>query len=192
VACAAGVLLVWLLAFHVDAVRSADDRWYLKAISLHVRWAYLNENGAKLVRLANPSQFALLVAGVAAIALLRRRPWLAAGALFVTLGASLATQAAKVVLDGSRARFPLPDTEYPSGHMTAAAAIALALVLVVPPRLRIPAALLGLAWTAGVGLSLVATGTHRPSDVIGGVLMAGAFAALAFRPSAPDAPRAPR
>ena len=186
------MLLVWLLAFHVDAVRSADDRLYFDAVRFQFRWAYLNENAYKLVRLASPSQFALLVAGVVAIALLRRRPALAVTALFVTLGASLATQAAKVAFGSSRPQDWYPDTDYPSGHMTAAAALALALVLVVPPRLRIPAGLLGLAWTAGVGLSLVATGTHRPSDVIGGVLMAGAFAALAFRPSAQGAPRGPR
>jgi membrane-associated phospholipid phosphatase len=127
----------------------------------------------------------------------RRRPRLALAAVFVTVGSAVATQIAKLVLDSPRAVFPFGETDYPSGHMTAAAAVSLALVLVAPRIARVPAALLGTAWSAGVALSLVSNGTHRPSDVLGGALMAVAFAAPATawpsrRPTAQPAARAAR
>ena len=61
---------------------------------------------------------------------------------------------------------------FPSGHATAAMSLAIALVLVVSPRLRPLAALVGAALALGVSFSVVSMGWHFPSDVIGGFLLA--------------------
>jgi hypothetical protein len=64
---------------------------------------------------------------------------------------------------------------WPSGHATASMSLALCLVLVVGPRLRPLAALVGATYAIGVGYALVALGWHLPSDVLGGYLVAASF-----------------
>jgi hypothetical protein len=61
---------------------------------------------------------------------------------------------------------------FPSGHATAAMSIALAAVLVAPPRARPFAALLGAAFALSMGFCIVSLGWHFPSDVVGGFLLA--------------------
>ena len=77
-----------------------------------------------------------MLAGVCAIALWRRRPADALGALVIVAGANLTTQAMKAVLAHPRLQAavgvgPHHEVGFPSGHATAAASIAIALVLVV-------------------------------------------------------------
>jgi hypothetical protein len=67
---------------------------------------------------------------------------------------------------------------FPSGHATAAMALAVALVIVVSPRLRPLAALCGTAFALAVSFSIVALGWHFPSDVVGGYLLATGWALL--------------
>jgi hypothetical protein len=55
-------------------------------------------------------------------------------------------------------------------------ALALAAVLCAPARLRPAIAALGAVLAVAVGYSVVATGMHYPSDVLGGFLMATAWA----------------
>ncbi|MEZ5116142.1 MAG: phosphatase PAP2 family protein [Candidatus Nanopelagicales bacterium] len=62
---------------------------------------------------------------------------------------------------------------FPSGHATIATASALALVLVSAPAWRRWVGLAGIAWASLVGIATVASGWHRPSDALGGVLLAG-------------------
>jgi membrane-associated phospholipid phosphatase len=68
---------------------------------------------------------------------------------------------------------------FPSGHVTAAMAIVLMLMLVLPPRIRpfvVAAGALGVAWVAS---ATVALGWHRLSDTIGGGLVVAAVCCLA-------------
>jgi membrane-associated phospholipid phosphatase len=76
---------------------------------------------------------------------------------------------------GVRVRVQPFDTSFPSGH-AARAVLLVALVGVLAPRLR----LLGLAWLAAVLVLLVVGSWHTPSDVLGAVLLAGAFSVSAF------------
>jgi membrane-associated phospholipid phosphatase len=68
---------------------------------------------------------------------------------------------------------------WPSGHATAAMALALCAVLVAPPRLRLPVAIAGIAFALAVGVALLVRAWHMPSDVLGGYLMAALWTALA-------------
>lgn len=128
----------------------------------------------------------LLVFLAIACAIGRRREVLAA--IVVVAGANLTTQLLKTTLEHARHKavehgieLPWPDS-FPSGHTTAAASIAVALLLVVPAAHRTAAAVAGVAITAAVGFSVVVLGWHYPSDVLGGLLVVGAwgFAALAW------------
>jgi membrane-associated phospholipid phosphatase len=57
--------------------------------------------------------------------------------------------------------------------------LGLALVLAAPPLWRPLAALVGAAYAAGIGLSVVVLGWHYPSDVVGAFLICGIWACLA-------------
>ena len=65
---------------------------------------------------------------------------------------------------------------FPSGHATAAMSAGLAVVLLVRPAYRLPAALAGAGYAAAVGVASVADGGHYPSDVAGGFLVTAACA----------------
>ena len=64
-------------------------------------------------------------------------------------------------------------------------ALALALVLTMPPILRPAASVVGAAYAAAVGVGVVTLGAHLPSDVIGGFFVATFWAcggAMFLRP----------
>lgn len=62
------------------------------------------------------------------------------------------------------------DASFPSGHATRALLLA-ALVAATVPRLRAPAAV----WACAVLVLLELAGTHTPTDVVGGILVAAAL-----------------
>ncbi|MBB6171628.1 membrane-associated phospholipid phosphatase [Nocardiopsis mwathae] len=68
---------------------------------------------------------------------------------------------------------------FPSGHVTLAVALVLALLLVVPARLRPLAAGAGGLWAGAVAMTTISQGWHRPSDVIGSTLLAFALFCVA-------------
>jgi membrane-associated phospholipid phosphatase len=57
---------------------------------------------------------------------------------------------------------------YPSGTVTAVAALATALTLVMPAKARFPWAVLGLLAIAGTGAAVVVLRWHYPTDALGG------------------------
>ena len=118
---------------------------------------------------------------VIAIASIQRKPQLALVATMAIIGANVSSQLLKyLILDRSDLLdglfYPLPNS-FPSGHSTAAASIAVALVLVLPPLLRAPVVLLAGAAVALLGVSTVVAGWHRMADAIGGVYLATAWGA---------------
>lgn len=124
----------------------------------------------------------LLGGGIVLIALLRARLGAAVAAAVVIAGANLTTQFAKPALEHAD---PLGGDSlrayhgsFPSGHATVAMSLALALVIAIPAALRLPAALVGAAYAALVGVSLLAGRWHYASDVAGGYLVAGAWAGV--------------
>lgn len=133
--------------------------------------------------LSNFSRASLVIgtAFVAVIAALQRRPRLALIAVATIAGANLATQILKyIVLERTDLLggmfYPLPNS-FPSGHATAAASIAVAVLIVVPPLFRAPWVILSALVVAAVGVSTLFAGWHRMADAVGGVFVATAWAA---------------
>ncbi len=118
---------------------------------------------------------------VIAIALAQRRPRLAVAATLAIVGANVSTQLLKTfILDRTDLLggmfYPLPNS-FPSGHATAAASIAVAALLVLPPLLRAPTVIASAVIVAIVGVSTMVAGWHRMGDAIGGVFVATAWGA---------------
>ncbi|PPK93174.1 PAP2 superfamily protein [Kineococcus xinjiangensis] len=152
-----------------------------------------------LLGLLSPAHLLAGLALVAVPALLRRRPLRAGVAAGVVLVAVALTELLKLVV------LPRPGlapgtgaalhNSLPSGHASAAVALVLALLLVVPARWRLPVGVVGGAAAAAVAGAVVDAGWHRVSDVLASVLLAtavwcagGAVLARAERwPRAPEA-----
>jgi membrane-associated phospholipid phosphatase len=168
-------------------------------IHLHREEGPIHALAAALVNLGDLVALLVLLGVVCAIGLHygRRREVLAG--VVVIAGANLTTQLLKTTLEHARHKafqhgieLPWPNS-FPSGHTTAAASIAVALLFVVPATHRFLAGVLGFGILAAVGVSVVVLGWHYPSDVLGGLLVVGAwsFAALAWLRSRRGADRAP-
>ena len=179
-------VLAYLVAVRSGAGQILDD-WAFegrKATNLDARRAV-----ADVLRVLT----GVAVAGVAVaecVVAVRRRRWpLAVGAVVAVGGAVLLTTWLKDVLPRPflTETFTSNDNTYPSGHMAAVAAAAIWGLVVCPPDRR-GAVLRGAApAAAGMGIALLGTGWHRPSDVVGAVALdvawCGALAVLLVRPA---------
>jgi undecaprenyl-diphosphatase len=131
----------------------------------------------------------MTLVSVAALALLvfLRRAWEARYVLVSTGGALLLSLLLKAIFHrarpGPQLVYLLPEPSslsFPSGHAMASTSVIGSLVVVLyagqaPRIVRLPAAVVGSALVAGVGLSRVYFGVHYPSDVLGGFLAAAAW-----------------
>lgn len=183
-ACAVALGLLALAAYSVGPVESFDAKTLVHlSLTIGSRPYRLAESVAQL---ADPLPLLAMLLAVCAFALAFGRRREALAAVVVVAGANVTTQLLKGLL--AHPRFqpysgyhqPWSDA-FPSGHMTAACSIAVALILAAPARLRPLAALVGLGFAAAVGLAVVALEWHYPSDVVGAILVAAGwgFAALA-------------
>jgi membrane-associated phospholipid phosphatase len=187
--CLALLALVWLAAFHIGFFRHADQSIYLQFGDLY-RHGRIDSVAGHFVALFNPNPYVYLVLAPLVVALLRGRPRVVLAVGAIVLGANVTTELLKHVLAAPRPASlflggvsPLPPSSWPSGHSTAVMSLVLACVLAVPARLRPAVAALGASLSIAVAYSLLTTGIHYPSDVLGGFLVAatwtlGAVAAL--------------
>ncbi len=183
-ACVGALIALVLAAYALRPVELLDARTLIHlSVPLGSR-SYEAVEG--IAQLADPLPLLAMLVAICgfALALGRRREALAA--VVVVAGANLTTQVLKVVLAHPRyqpyAEFHQPwPTAFPSGHMTAAASVAVALMLVAPRGVWPLAAATGVVFAGLVGISVVALEWHYPSDVLGGILVAAGwgFAALA-------------
>jgi len=123
-----------------------------------------------------------LVGGAAILVALRRgRRDLALAATVLLVGANATTAVLKPLLGLADAfggdALRVKSAAFPSGHATAAMSLALCTVLVAPRSWRLWVAVCASAYAAAVGVALVALVWHQPSDVVGGFLIAVAWAA---------------
>ncbi|AVT37873.1 hypothetical protein C6W10_17040 [Plantactinospora sp. BB1] len=136
---------------------------------------------AVLAWFGDPAVLGLLLVAVLLLGLLGRRPW--AGVVGVGLvGASVvvAGVAKQVIL---RPELGVADStthnSFPSGHVAAAMALLLAVLLVLPAPARGWCAAPGAVGVCTVAACTMIAGWHRFSDVLGGVLLAAALFCLA-------------
>ena len=194
IASAAAAVLVWLAAFVVPAGHAFDAA--VMRTFTGVARPPLAPSIMGVAHLADPLPFLLAGGVLVALALLRRRPLMALVVGGVLGGANLTTQLLKPGLGDLRVvelqgvQMPYPGS-WPSGHATAAMSLALCLVLVVGPRLRPLAAVVGAGYAIAVAYALVALGWHLPSDVVGGFLVAATFTLLGAASLAALEARAP-
>ncbi|MGX7671999.1 phosphatase PAP2 family protein [Plantactinospora sp. DSM 117369] len=117
------------------------------------------------------------------IALIRVRITLAVVTVLLIVGANLTTQALKSFIE--RPDFDVDEAReaagnsLPSGHTAVAASVAIALVMVLPPRVRGWGALVGAGYAAAAGVATLSAGWHRPSDAVAALLVVGAWASAA-------------
>ena len=177
--CAAAIAPLAAAAYAWGPAKSLDLR-----VMLHLQreTGAIHRLAAVLVNLGDLASLLVLGAVVVAIGLRFGRRRELVGALVLIAGANLTTQLLKVVLEHARYKaaqhgVDLPwANSIPSGHTTAAASIAVALLFVVPARHRLGAAIAGLLLTAAVGFSVIVLAWHYPSDVLGGLLVVATWA----------------
>jgi membrane-associated phospholipid phosphatase len=179
--CLASALALALLAwavFHVDSVQHLDAR--LLAHLSTDRFGRLGDLANPVADLGNPvPQVLLLLAGLA-VALCAGRREAAIAGLAIVLGADLTTALLKHALAAPRfdpvlGWAQVGEASFPSGHTTAAFAMAVAWALFVPARRRRPVAAVGLLLAALVALAVVVLHHHFPSDALGGLLVVSAW-----------------
>lgn len=129
-----------------------------------------------------PSAVGIACAVGVGICMIVRRTVL--GPLVASAGGLVAIIMAQVLKHGV---LPRPDlgisdaqvVSFPSGHTTVAAAGVMALLLSLGPTLRPTWGAIGSLVAGAAGMSTVALGWHRPSDVVGALLLVGTLGLLA-------------
>lgn len=173
------LIVVWRTAVHTEL-----GQW-LDTVALTGNRIGQDRIDGPVNHILNAMSLAALLAATAVIgfiALIRGRIALAVTATLLVVGANLTTQALKYGL--ARPDFGIDPqrifagNSLPSGHATVAASFAVALVLVLPPTVRVLGALLGTGYAAAVGVATLSAGWHRPSDAIAAYLVVGVWAAL--------------
>lgn len=121
-----------------------------------------------------------VIAGLGVLAALIRRRWWLVGQIVVFAAICLAVTRIKGVLPrpfiintGSPA-----SNSAPSGHTMLAAACAVILLLAVPRAARALAAIVGVAWSLLVAISVIYGQWHRPSDVAMSLLLVSGLALI--------------
>lgn len=181
-ACLAGLAALWAVTFRLSPVRALDDDALHGFIA--VQRPRLTELMEAFTSLADPLAYLLLSAAVVCLALSQRRFRTAGAIAAVLAGANVTTQLLKEALADERLSQwltrgdQIAAASWPSGHATAAMALALCLVLAAPPRGRAVAALVGCGYALAVGYAVTYLGWHFPSDVLGGYLVAMAWVLL--------------
>jgi membrane-associated phospholipid phosphatase len=132
-------------------------------------------------KLGSAAPVGFMALALAAIAVARGRPRSALFVIVLLAATSVSSQLLKALLayprtaEGIGPVFINP-AAFPSGHATAAMSLAIALVVVMPPRLRPSAAAVGGLFVLAMSYSIIALGWHFPSDVAGGYLLATGWA----------------
>jgi membrane-associated phospholipid phosphatase len=136
---------------------------------------------ARLLTTIDVASLVLIGGAIVVVALVRARPRLALGAGAIIAGSILTSEMLKhVVL--TRPELGITDAlrthpSYPSGHTTVAMSLGIAAMLVAPKRWRTAVGVIGVAYASAIGVAVVATANHRPSDPIGAAFVVTAWSA---------------
>ncbi len=179
---AGGVWLVWHAAIDTSALRFVD---VLSLDGAGVEgtgstWGtYLWAFAEPVVTVVSKKVIFGVLVVACGLAVYRKRVVLAVQLVLLVGGANLTSQYLKSHV--TRPDVGLGDTLYnswTSGHTTAAASMSVALVLAVPRRFRPVAVVIGVLYTTTTGVGTMIGSWHRPSDVLGGLLVVLAWTGL--------------
>jgi membrane-associated phospholipid phosphatase len=136
---------------------------------------------AHVSMLCDAAPYALIGAGIVAVALLRGRFGRAGAVVVMLVATGITTQTLKSTLGHPRAGeiLGVDMGSWPSGHSTAAMTLALCAVLVAPRALRPVVAVVGALFALAVGLGVLVMQWHLATDVAGGYLVAMMWMLLA-------------
>ena len=176
----AAFVLLLVLAYYVRPTEWLDAAALNGFAVSPVEHARLADLANNIAHLCNPVPYAIAATGVIATALVTRGARTAAAITIFLGGANVSSQILKPALAHHRDVYftdfhpvhHVTDAAFPSGHATAAMAISVAILMIVPRVARPIAAALGAAFTVTVSFSLLVLEWHFPSDVVGGYLIA--------------------
>jgi membrane-associated phospholipid phosphatase len=181
-ACLTGLVVTGVLAYLVPLARVRDTATLQGFVALNR--TRIEPLFAAIIHWADPVPYALIGLALAAVALGRGRPRVAAAIPLVLVVTGATTQILKPLL--AHPRFAdwlgsgqIAAASWPSGHATAAMTLALCAVVAVPERMRPAAAVVGGAFATVVAYAILVLAWHFPSDVLGGFFVAGFWMALA-------------
>jgi membrane-associated phospholipid phosphatase len=155
--------------------RSTRPRWRAGTSLIHK----LAMRRGRPFRVITGSTLVLAIVALAAIAVARGRIRLALVPVIAIAGAVATSEVLRnwVLARPDLLNQPEYSNSFPSGHATIGLAVAWAAVVVAPPQARRAVAVVGTLIAAAIGIAVVAAAWHRPSDVVGGYLVATAWAA---------------
>jgi membrane-associated phospholipid phosphatase len=178
--CLLALALIWVIATQVPAAHLRD------ALTLHdftlLSRPHVDTAARFIIHLLNPVLFVIWGVALVAVSLGRERPRVAVAIVAIMSLAPLTSETLKPLLAHPHIQVGqthVDPASWPSGHSTAALALALSAVLVSPARMRPLVAIVGAAFAAAVGCGLLIVAAHMPSDVLGGYLVAILWTALA-------------
>lgn len=128
----------------------------------------------------NPAPYATLGLALVGVCLAQRRLWRAATSAIVLIGSGASAQVLKSVLATPRDPsfgngFRPEDIGWPSGHAAAGTALAICAIIVSPALWRGFVALAAGGYVAALAFATLALTWHYPSEVLGGILLAGVW-----------------
>ncbi len=179
--CALAMLALWAVAEHVYAVEIRDTALLRDFTRLDGQ--RVGDVCKVLLGLLEPLLYTIWGLALVLFAIARSRPRIAAAVVAVMALAPLSAELLKRALAHPHVTIGwthIGAASWPSGHATAATALALSAVLVAPARWRRPALLAAIAFMLAVGAALLIREWHLPSDVLGGYLLGSLFASLAL------------
>jgi membrane-associated phospholipid phosphatase len=179
--CAGLLILTWFAALHVSFVERADAS-VLRGFSGLQGHSHVDGLASRLASLCDPRPYVLLCAIPVVMAIARRRLWTLAAIAVILLGANLTTALLKPLLAHPRldahalgVSASATHGSWPSGHATAAMALALCCMLAAPGRVRPYVAAVGAGFAVVVSYSFLTLKWHYPSDAVGGFLVAATW-----------------
>jgi membrane-associated phospholipid phosphatase len=176
---AAFVYVAVTFSSRVQAVDAAADHGFIG-----LRRPSLEPIAQAVAHSVNPVPLMLMALVLVGIAVARGRYRVAAAVVVILVGANVTTQILKPALADARfgewlGHAQINPASWPSGHSTAAMAIALCAVLVAPARFRPAVAAVGAVFAVAIAYSLITLGWHWPADVLGGFLVAATWTLVA-------------
>jgi hypothetical protein len=188
-ACALAAVIVWRVGLRTVDGASLDAR-VLDGFRGLAR-IRTTEVASSVMQVADPLPFAVIGVLLLVVGVVSGRSLAAAAGAVVFVGSNVTSQVLQRVTETPRVSAWLPEALWPSGHATAVTSLVVCLVLVAAPAWRSVACAVGTAIAIAVAYSILVVRTHYASDVLGAMLIVGAWTATAFGAIALRGPELP-